>query len=50
MAGTGHEGQKENERCDALARQAIAGDDLLVDWGYENKYAEGAVALFGEEE
>ncbi len=41
----GHEGKKENERCDALAAQAVAGEDLLVDWGYEERYAAGAPSL-----
>lgn len=31
----GHSGNKENERCDTLAREAARGSDLLVDKGYE---------------
>jgi ribonuclease HI len=33
----GHAGNKENERCDQLARQAALGFDLAIDTVYENK-------------
>jgi len=33
----GHAGNKENERCDQLAREAALGFDLAVDTVYENK-------------
>ena len=32
----GHEGQPENERCDALARACAASPNLPIDEGYEN--------------
>ncbi len=32
----GHAGIPENERCDQLATQAAAGDQLKIDLGYEN--------------
>ncbi|WP_462324763.1 ribonuclease HI [Desulfoplanes sp.] len=31
----GHSGHPENERCDALAKEAASGSDLAVDKGYE---------------
>jgi len=33
----GHSGNKENERCDQLARQAALGFDMTIDSGYEAK-------------
>jgi ribonuclease HI len=33
----GHAGNKENERCDQLARQAALGFDMAIDSVYENK-------------
>jgi ribonuclease HI len=33
----GHTGNKENERCDQLARQAALGIDMAIDSVYENK-------------
>ncbi len=36
----GHEGNRENERCDELARQALADDHLPPDWGFEKKFEE----------
>jgi ribonuclease HI len=33
----GHAGNKENERCDQLARQAALGIDMAIDSVYENK-------------
>ena len=33
--GKGHADNVENERCDCLARQAIAGGGLLDDEGFE---------------
>jgi ribonuclease HI len=33
----GHAGNKENERCDQLARQAALGLDMAIDSAYENK-------------
>jgi ribonuclease HI len=35
----GHAGHPENERCDALANAAAAGEALLVDEGYESAVA-----------
>lgn len=32
----GHAGIPENERCDQLATEAAAGDQLKIDLGYEN--------------
>jgi ribonuclease HI len=32
----GHSGNKENEYCDRLAFQATQGDNLLIDYDYEN--------------
>lgn len=32
----GHSGDKENERCDVLAKKAASGKDLKIDIGYEN--------------
>lgn len=36
----GHSGNKENERCDTLAREAARSSDLLVDKGYEESLAQ----------
>ncbi len=33
----GHSGDKENERCDYLATQAIDSTDRAIDTGYENR-------------
>jgi ribonuclease HI len=33
----GHAGNRENERCDQLARDAALGFDLAIDTAYENK-------------
>lgn len=33
----GHEGNAVNERCDQLATQAAAENDLPPDWGFEKQ-------------
>jgi len=33
----GHSGHAENERCDELANLAVAGNELLVDAGFERR-------------
>lgn len=37
----GHAGNKENERCDMLARRAAQGDRLAIDHGYEDSGKRG---------
>ncbi len=36
----GHESNPEDERCDKLARQALAEDHLPPDWGFEKQFEE----------
>ena len=35
----GHQGNKENERCDELSTQMAAAEDLPADIGYENQFS-----------
>jgi ribonuclease HI len=46
----GHAGHEENERCDALARLAAAGSDLIEDAAYAEGRTKSAPGLFDEQE
>ncbi len=40
----GHNGLKENERCDLLANLAAEKKDLIIDKGYEEVYSKDKLA------
>ncbi len=46
----GHAGHEENERCDALARGAAAGEDLAEDSAYVEGRTRSPYPLFGEKD